>query len=335
MKALVLERTGKPEDLKNNLVVKEIDRPVPKENEVLVNVKYAALNHRDLFITQGLYAGIKTPIILGSDGAGIIANANGTDLNEGDEVVINPTIDWGNNEDFQNKNFKILGLPDNGTLAEYVSIPAKNIYKKPAHLSFKKATTIPLAGLTAYRACFVKGNISKGDNVLITGIGGGVATFALLYSVALEANVFVVSGSHEKIEFAIRHGAIGGINYNDENWKKRFKEIHPKINIVIDGAGGETLAKCLDICTEGGTIVSYGATSGAVKNFEMRRIFWKQLKLFGTTMGSDKDFLDMLTFIEQNKIIPIIDKEFDLENGADAFKRMNRREQTGKIIVKI
>lgn len=335
MRALVLERTGKSEDLKNNLVVKEIDRPVPKENEVLVNVKYAALNHRDLFITQGLYAGIKTPIILGSDGAGIIANANGTDLNEGDEVVINPTIDWGNNEDFQNKNFKILGLPYNGTLAEYVSIPAKNIYKKPAHLSFKKATTIPLAGLTAYRACFVKGNISKGDNVLITGIGGGVATFALIYSLAAGANVFVVSGSNEKIEFAIRHGAIGGINYNDDNWEKRFKEIHPKINIVIDGAGGETLAKCLDICTEGGTIVSYGATSGAVKNFEMRRIFWKQLKLFGTTMGSDKDFLDMLTFIEQNKVIPIIDKEFDLENGADAFKRMNRREQTGKIIVKI
>ncbi len=335
MKALVLERTGKPEDLKNNLVVKEIDRPVPKENEVLVNVKYAALNHRDLFITQGLYAGIKTPIILGSDGAGIIANANGTDLNEGVEVVINPTIDWGNNEDFQNKNFKILGLPDNGTLAEYVSIPAKNVYKKPSHLSFKEVTTIPLAGLTAYRACFVKGNISKGDNVLITGIGGGVATFALIYSLAAGANVFVVSGSQEKIEFAIRHGAIGGINYNDDNWEKRFKEIHPKINVVIDGAGGETLAKCLDICTEGGTIVSYGATSGAVNNFEIRRIFWKQLKLFGTTMGSDKDFLDMLTFIEQNKIIPIIDKEFDLENGADAFNRMNRREQTGKIIVKI
>ncbi|MBN8571223.1 MAG: zinc-binding dehydrogenase [Ignavibacteria bacterium] len=339
MKALVLERTGKPEDLKYNLVIKEIDKPHLKKNEVLVNIKYAALNHRDLFITQGLYAGIKTPIILGSDGAGIIADANGFDFKNGEEVIINPTIDWasGNdkNEDFQNKDFRILGLPDNGTLAEYVCVPAKNVYKKPNHLSLKESAAIPLAGLTAYRACFVKGSISKGDNVLITGIGGGVATFALIYSLAAGANVFVVSGTREKIEFAIRHGAIGGINYNDENWEKRFKEIHPKINTVIDGAGGETLAKCLDICTEGGTIVSYGATSGAVKNFEMRRIFWKQLKLFGTTMGSDKDFFDMLTFIEQNKIVPIIDKEFDLQNGADAFFRMNRREQTGKIVVKI
>jgi NADPH:quinone reductase-like Zn-dependent oxidoreductase len=335
MKALVLERTGKSEDLKNNLVIKEIERPLPKENEVLVNIKYAALNHRDLFITQGLYAGIKTPIILGSDGAGIVADANGSDLKEGDEVIINPTIDWGVNENFQNKNFKILGLPDNGTLAEYVSVPGKNIYKKPAHLSFKEAAAIPLAGLTAYRACFVKGNISKGDNVLITGIGGGVATFALLYSVAAGANVFVVSGSHEKIEFAIRHGATGGINYNDDNWEKRFKEIHPKINVVIDGAGGETLAKCLDICTEGGTIVAYGATLGAVKNLEMRRIFWKQLKLLGTTMGSDKDFSDMLNFIEQYKITPIIDKEFNLENGEEAFLRMDSGGQIGKILVKM
>lgn len=335
MRALVLERTGKPEDLKNNLVIKEIDKPVLKENEVLVNVKYAALNHRDLFITLGLYAGIKTPLVLGSDGAGIIADSNGSHFKEGDEVIINPTIDWGNSEDFQNKNFKILGLPDNGTLAEYVSVPAKNIYKKPEHLSFKEAAAIPLAGLTAFRACFVKGNISKGDNVLITGIGGGVATFALLYSVAAGANVFIVSGSNEKIEFAIRHGATGGINYNDENWEKRFKEIHPKINVVIDGAGRDTLAKCLDICTEGSTIVSYGATLGAVKNFEMRRIFWKQLKLLGTTMGSDKNFSDMLKFIEQNKIKPVIDKEFDLESGADAFIRMNKGEQMGKIPVKV
>lgn len=339
MRALVLENTGEAKDLKSNLVVKEIDKPVPEEGEVLLNIKYAALNHRDLFITKGMYAGIRTPIVLGSDGAGIIADGNGSDFKDGDEVIINPTLDWANdndtNEDFPDKNFTILGLPADGTLAEFISVPAKNVYKKPSHLNFKEAAAIPLAGLTAYRACFVKGKVSKGDNILITGIGGGVATFALLYCVAAGANVFVVSGSQEKIEFAIKHGAIGGVNYNDDKWEKKFKQFHPQINKVIDGAGGETFAKCLDICTEGGTLVSYGATLGAVKNLEMRRIFWKQLNIHGTTMGSNKDFADMINFIEQNKIVPIRDKEFDLENGAEAFLRMESGEQIGKIVVRI
>lgn len=335
MKALVLERIGETKDLKNNLVLKEIDNPVPKENEVLVNIKYASLNHRDLWITKGLYAGIKTPVVLGSDCAGVVADSNGSDFENGEEVIINPTINWGENEDFQNKNFSILGLPQDGTLAEFVCVPAKNVYKKPEHLNFKEVSAIPLAGLTAYRACFVKGKISKGDNVLITGIGGGVSTFALLYSLSAGANVYVTSGSDEKIETSIKHGADGGINYNNENWEKRFKEIHPEINVVIDGAGGETFTKCLDICGEGGTIVSYGATLGAVKNFEIRKVFWKQLKVLGTTMGSDKDFSNMLNFIEQNKITPIIDKEFKLENGAEAFLRMDSGNQIGKISVKV
>lgn len=335
MKALVLERTGEAKDLKNNLVLKEIYKPVPKENEVLVNIKYASLNHRDLWISKGLYAGIKTPVVLGSDGAGVIADSNGSEFKNGDEVIINPTINWGENEDFQNNDFSILGLPQNGTLAEFVCVPAKNIYKKPEHLDFKEASAIPLAGLTAFRACFVKGKISKGDNVLITGIGGGVSTFALLYSLSAGANVYVTSGSDEKIENAIKHGADGGINYKTENWEKRFKEIHPKINVVIDGAGGETFVKCLDVCTEGGTLVSYGATLGAVKNFEMRKVFWKQLKILGSTMGSDKDFSDMLNFIEQNKIVPIRDKEYDLELGADAFLRMESGNQIGKICLKV
>ncbi len=338
MKTLVLEKIGDVIDLKDNLVYKEIGTPTPKENEILINIKYASLNHRDLWITKGKYAGIKIPIILGSDGAGVIADTNGSDFKEGDEVFINPTIDWGHNENFQNKNFRILGLPDNGTFAEYVCVPKKNVYLKPRHLDLKSAAALPLTGLTAYRACFTKAKITKGDNVLITGIGGGVATFALLYSVAAGANVFVVSSSDEKIEFAIKRGAIGGINYKDDSWEKRFKEIHlnsKKINKIIDGAGGETMAKCLDICNDGGTIVSYGATLGAVTNFEMRKVFWKQLNVLGTTMGSDNDCYKMIKFVEVNKISPIIDNEFSLENGADAFLRMNSGEQMGKIIVKI
>ncbi|MBS1515721.1 MAG: zinc-binding dehydrogenase [Bacteroidetes bacterium] len=335
MKALVLEKTGDIKDLKENLVFRDFDTPVPKEGEVLIKVQYAALNHRDVWITKGLYSGVRTPIILGSDCAGTIADSNGSSFKNGDAVIVNPTINWGVNQSHQNKNFSILGLPENGTLAEYICIPSKYVYLKPEHLSFKEASAFPLAGLTAYRACFVRGKITAGDNVLITGVGGGVATFAMVYCIAAGANVFVTSGDEDKLEQAITFGAVGGINHRIENWEKRFKEIHPKINKIIDGAGGGTFAKCLDICSEGGTLINYGATLGAVKNFEMRRVFWKQLNIYGSTMGSDEDFANMIEFIDAKKVKPVLDSEYEIQNGAEAFVRLESSKQMGKIIVRV
>jgi len=335
MKALVLESIDKSKSLQEMLVYKDVDTPQPKENEVLINLKYASLNHRDLFITKGLYANIKTPVILGSDGAGVIEDANGSEFNANDDVIINPTIDWGNNENFQNKNFRILGMPDNGTLAEYICIDKKYVHKKPEHLDLKEAAALPLAGLTAYRACIVKANIQPEENVLITGIGGGVSTFAFLYATALGANVYITSGSGDKINFALSRGAKCGINYREDDWEKKIKKHSEGIDVVIDSAGGETFSKCLDLCNEGARLVSYGATFGAVEKFEMRKVFWKQLNIMGTTMGSYKDFENMVKFISENEITPFIDKEYDLENGADAFERMESGDQIGKIIVKI
>jgi NADPH:quinone reductase-like Zn-dependent oxidoreductase len=335
MKALVLENTGDVSELKKNLVYRDFETPSPKEGEVLFKINYASLNHRDLWITKGKYAGIKTPIILGSDCSGVIADSNDSAFQNGDEVIVNPTINWGFNQTHQNKNFTILGLPQNGTLAEYVCVPAKNVHLKPQHLSFAEASAFPLAGLTAYRACFVRGKIMEGDNVLITGIGGGVATFAMMFCIAAGAKVFVTSSSEEKLGKAYNSGASAGINHKLENWEKIFKDNNPRINKIIDGAGGETFAKCLDICNDGGTLVNYGATLGAVKNFEMRRVFWKQLNIHGSTMGSDEDFADMIEFINAKKVKPVIDNEYDIENGADAFLRMESGEQMGKIIVRV
>src|ERR1035437_9682707 len=167
MKAIVLEGPDKP------LLLKEVEKPTLKPGEVLVKIKAAALNRRDYWITIGKYAGIKYPIILGSNGAGLLAEAGSDAENEwlGKEVIINPGYDWGKHPEYQSKEFRILGLPDDGTFAEYVKVRAEYLYPKPTHLSWEHAAALPLAGLTAYRALFTKGRAAKGDKALIVGVG--------------------------------------------------------------------------------------------------------------------------------------------------------------------
>lgn len=338
MKAAILKKIGKIDELKNNLVIEEIEKPQVKENEVLIKIKYAALNHRDVFITKGLYAGIKLPIVLGSDCAGVIEEI-GENVNKfkiGDEVIINPSLNWGDNELIKGEKFKILGLPDNGTLEEYISIDKSNLYKKPEHLNLSQASALPLAGLTAYRAIIVKGELNKDKKVLITGIGGGVSTFAFLFAKAFGADTYVTSGDENKIKKAIELGAKDGANYKNDNWDKELLEKNKAgFDLIIDGTGGETISKCLNLINPGGRIVNYGATTGNTSNFEVRKIFWKQAMLIGTSMGSDKNFSDMLEFITKYKIVPLVDKVFELNDVADAFIRMDRSEQIGKIVIKI
>jgi NADPH:quinone reductase-like Zn-dependent oxidoreductase len=337
MKAVLLKNTGDIGNLNENLVIEDVPVPVINENEVLVNIKYAALNHRDLWITKGLYAGIKLPVVPGSDCSGVIESFgnNVKGFSAGDEVIINPGINFGTNENFQSKNFKIIGLPDNGTLAEYIAIDKSKVYKKPVHLDLVQASAVPLAGLTAFRAVFTRGKTEKNKNILVTGIGGGVSTFALLFAVSCEANVFVTSGSDDKLDKAAGLGAKGGVNYKFENWEKNLAEMSGGIDIVIDGTGGETISKCLNIIKPGGKIVNYGATTGIIKNLDTRKIFWKQASLLGTTMGSDTDFKNMVDYISDKKIVPVIDKLFGMNDAVNAFIRMNNSEQLGKIVIEI
>jgi len=338
MKAAVLKNIGNIEELKNNLTIEDIPIPEINNNEVLINVKYASINHRDLWIAKGLYSKIKLPVILGSDCSGII-HSKGSDVTEfniGDEVIINPGLNWGNDENFQSKEFKIPGMPDNGTFAEYLKIDKAYVYKKPGHISFEEASAIPLTGITAYCSVFKKAGINKDDNVLITGIGGGVASAALVFAKSAGAKVFVSSGCDEKINKAISIGAVGGVNYTNKNWDKEIIELSGyKIDVVIDGTGGDTFLKCIDIINYGGRIISYGSTAGNVMNFPLARIFWKQLKIFGSTMGSTADFEQMIKYINDNKLEFVVDSVLSLENIADAFERMASGKQFGKIVIKI
>ena len=328
MKAIVLKLIGKTEELKNNLVLEKIPIPDTLDGESLIKINYAALNHRDLWIVKGLYAGIKLPIILGSDCSGI-------NTQTGDEVIVNPSVNWGKNQSVQSSKYKILGLPDNGTLAEYVKVNSENVFKKPEHLKAEEAAALPLAGLTAYRGLFTRAKLLSGEKILITGIGGGVSSIAMSFALAAGAEVYFTSGSDEKITFANNLGAKGGINYNIADWDKEFLNLYGEVDIAMDGTGGDTLSKIMNLVKPGGRVSVYGATSGNTKTFDVRKLFWKQINLLGTTMGSNEDFRNMLNFVSKNKIIPGVDKIFIIERYAEAFQRMNEAKQTGKIIIKI
>jgi zinc-binding alcohol dehydrogenase/oxidoreductase len=330
MKAIVLEAPGK------RVVLKEIEKPTLKAGEALVKIKAAALNRRDYWITIGKYANIIYPVVLGSDGAGIVAEV-GDDGDKhllGSEVIINPGYNWGDNENFQSNDFKILGLPDNGTFAEFVKVSVGQLHPKPAHLNWEQAAAVPLAGLTAYRALFVKGGAKKGDKVLVTGVGSGTGTFALQWAIAVGCRVFVTSGSGDKIERAKHLGAKAGVSYHAQDWAGQLEHLAGGFDVIIDSALGEGFARLPDICSPGGRIVIFGGTAGNIPALNGRKIFWRQLQLIGTMMGSPADFKAMLALLNKNHVIPVVDEVFELADAAKAIAKMEHSPQFGKIILR-
>jgi zinc-binding alcohol dehydrogenase/oxidoreductase len=304
---------------------------------VIVHLHAAALNHRDVWIRTGRYAGITLPLILGSDGAGEVV-ATGADVDpswRGRHVVIDPAFDWGNDERAQGPSFNILGLPRDGTYAELVKVPVEHLYDKPRHLSWEEAAAVPLASVTAYRALVRRAQVKPGETVVVTGIGGGVATCALLIGAHLGATIFVTSGTDAKLDAARTHGAAGGVNHLDPEWPKAMLAlIGNRPDVVVDGAGADTFNKALDLVRPGGRVVSYGATLGPAKNLEVRRIFWKQLNVLGSTMGTARDFRDMLQLYADG-LRPVVDSVLPLDDAADAHRRMEEGRQFGKIVLRI
>uniref|UniRef100_UPI004048A5E9 zinc-binding dehydrogenase n=1 Tax=Algoriphagus sp. TaxID=1872435 RepID=UPI004048A5E9 len=330
MKGIVLQRNSP-----SKIQLLELPQPVCGPGVVLIRIKAAALNHRDEWCRKGLYPNLKDGVILGSDGAGIVVEVGaGVDPSLiGEEVLINPAKNWGINEKAQSKEFEILGMPSHGTLAEFITVPADRIHPKPNQLSWEEAAALPLAGLTAYRALVVKGQVQAGDQVLVTGIGGGVAQFVAQFALALGAKVFVSSSAPKKISQAIAQGASAGFNYTDANWSTQALQQTGGIDLVIDGAVGDTLTHLMDVCNPGARLVFYGATRGNPGQLEARKLFWNQLQLIGTTMGSDANFLQMLQLVKKHQLKPILDQVFPLEQAVEAFDRMKEGRQFGKIVL--
>lgn len=333
MKAIVLEGLNQP------LAIKDIDKPTPQPGEVLVQLKAASLNRRDFWITQGKYAGIAYPSVIGSDGAGVVVDA-GSDAESnwmGKEVVIYPARGWGESTAHQSKDFNIIGLPPNqGTFAEYITVPVTDLQAKPVHLNWEQTATLPVAGLTVFRALFTKGQAKKGDKVLITGVGGGTGAFALQYAVAVGCQVFVTSGSAEKIERARHLGASAGVNYKAQDWAEQLQQLSGGgFDVIIDSALGKGFEKLIDICKPGGRIVFFGGTAGSIPELNGRKIFWNHISILGTTLGSPAEFEQMLRFIEEHKIEPVIDEIFPLADAEKAIKRMADSSQFGKLVLTI
>jgi zinc-binding alcohol dehydrogenase/oxidoreductase len=322
----------------HQLAVAKIADPVPAAGEVVVAIRAAALNHRDVWIKAGEYAGLKWPCIPGSDGAGVvIAVGEGVDAAtwQGREVIINPSFNWGNSDEAQAAQFSILGLPRDGTLAEKIVIPVGQLTAKPTHLTWEEAAALPLGGLTAYRALFTRAKLEAGECVLISGVGGGVALFALQYAVAAGAQVWVTSSSKDKIAKAVALGAKGGFDYTQPDWSKVAAKVPGSFDVIIDSAGGPGFSQLVDVAAPGGRIAFFGATRGDPPTLPMRKVFWRQLSLLGTTMGSPADWSAMVSFVGRHKLRPVVSDVFPLERAADAFALMERSEQFGKIVVRV
>jgi len=338
MRAVVLREPGPAE----NLRLEDVPDPVAGAGEVVVRLKAAALNHRDVWIRSGTGAyagGFKQRAILGSDGAGEVLScgSDGDRALVGRAVVVNPSLDWGDSDAAQGPDFRILGLPDDGTYAQLIRVPARNVHPKPAALSFEEAAAIPLAALTAYRAVVGRARVQPGETVLVTGIGGGVSTFALQIASHLGARVLVTSGSDLKLARAREMGAAGGANYRTQDWAREIAALCKGAgpDAVIDSVGGDTFAKAVEILKPGGRIASYGATTGPVKDFVLRNLFWKQATVLGTTMGSSREFAAMLELYDQGGLRPVVDKIFPLAATAAAHRRMEDAGQFGKIVLGI
>jgi zinc-binding alcohol dehydrogenase/oxidoreductase len=336
MKALVLHEIGGPDKLS----YEDAPDPKPGSGETVVKLHAAALNRRDVFVTRGQYPGAKPealPVILGSDGAGeVVARGEGASgPDEGTEVVINPALYWGDDPQKPGREYRILGLPDDGTFAQLVKVPAENVFPKPSHLSHEEAAAIPLGALTAYRALVTRGGVQQGETVVVPGIGSGVATFVVQMAAALGARVFVTSGSDEKIEKAEELGAEGGVNYNSEDWSKELKSLTGGVDLSVDHVGGDAFDALVSLARPGSRIVTFGATAGPKVTVVMPRIFLKHLTIFGTAMGTNEEFGAMLDLFAEHGLRPTINETFPLQETAAAMGYMEEGAGIGKIVLDI
>lgn len=330
----VLELPGPGEDFRMGM------RPLvePGAGQVRIRVTAAGLNRRDFWIWSGKYANIQYPAVLGSDACGVVEAVGegvATAL-RGLRVVVNPSLHWGGNEAAAGPDWRILGMPDEGALAECLTLPAEQVHIAPEHLNDAEAAALPLAGLTGWRALFSRGGLQAGEKVLLTGIGGGVSQWMLVMALAAGAKVWVTSGKAERIERAVLAGAQDGVNYRDTDWEKSLlKQCPGGFDLIVDSAGGPDFSRLIDVARAGGRLVFFGATQGNVPELPLRKIFWRQIDLRGTTMGSPRDFAAMLKWVSSCRLHPTLEPVLPITETTQAMRRFEAGELFGKQVLKI
>lgn len=323
----------------------------PGPKQVLVRLNAAALNHRDLFIRQHLYPGISFDHPLLADGQGTVVKC-GPQCSRGlqsKDVIIHPARGWAADIDGPEdpRRYSVIGsttLYDEGCAQEYLVCDEDSVEVAPEHLTSAEGAALPLVGLTGWRALVTKTgpNASRGRNILVTGIGGGVALQVLQFGVAMGCNVFVTSGDKDKIDRAVKMGAKGGVSYKDKDWDKQLSKQLPKerpfLDAVIDGAGGDILAKTVKLLKPGGIISQYGMTVSPKMDWLMQAVM-KNIELRGSTMGSAKEFRDMVEFVREKQIRPVVSRVVkglkNLEGIDGLFVDMRDGKQFGKLVVEI
>jgi NADPH2:quinone reductase len=326
VKAIRIHEDGGPE------VLRYEDAPDPEAGpgEVLVRLHAASLNHLDVWVRQGLPS-VPKPRILGADGAGVVeALGDGaTGLSVGQRVVINPAV-------IEDGRMHVVGEAMQGTHAELISLPARNVRPIPDSLSFEEAAAFPLVFETAHRMLVTKAGLREGETVFVWGIGGGVATAALAIAKALGARVIVTSSSAEKLARARKLGADGTIDHATEDVRARMKELAPGgADVVVETVGAETWKTSLEVVAPRGRITVCGATTGPNPPAGLHRIWWKELVVLGSTMGAAEDFEACLELVTSGRARPVIDETFPLSEARAAHERLEAGEQLGKIVLRI
>ena len=331
MRALFLQDTETAPSIEN------VEDPAAGAGEAIVSIRAAGLNHRELWIGKGQYPGMTLPATLGADGAGVV-EAVGNDGDKslaGREVVLYPGLGWGDDLRFPAADSGLLGMPGPGTIAESIAVPAANLFPKPAHLDFVQAAALPLAGLTAWRGLTTKAGLREGETVLITGIGGGVAMQALDFAVAMGARVWVTSSSQETIDLAVERGAQGGAVYTEDGWAKALGRAAGPIDVVFDGAPAGGFPAYVRTLAMGARVVVYGSTAGPVFKASAPDIFLRNLSIIGTNVGNPKEFGEMLDFVAEHQLVPLVDRSFKFEEAADALRYLEQGHEAGKVTVTI
>lgn len=311
----------------------DVQDPVAGNGEVVVALTAAGLNRRDVGLPNRR-GDEEEALVLGSDGAGVIASVaqDVTRVKVGDEVIINPSLRWGDNSDAPPKGFDILGMPDDGTFAEKIALSQEQVEKKPEHLTWEEAGVLALGALTGYRALFTKGQVKEGDTVFIPGAGSGVATYLIQFAKNVGAKVIVTSRNAEKQRQAKELGADIVLD-TASDWLKELE--NETVDLVIDSVGQATFNRSLEILKKGGRIVIFGATTDDTVDFNLRKFFYGQYQLFGTTMGSRQELGAMLEHIENFKMHPVVDRTFSLDEAEKAFDYLKEGKQFGKIALRL
>lgn len=325
-------------------VLKYEDIPISEitENQCLVKIEAAALNHLDIWVRKG-FPGIPLPMIMGSDGAGIVekVGTNISDISIDDRVLIQPltycgTCRWckQNKENYCEK-WGIFGENQDGTQCEYMAIDADHLHIIPSGMSFEEAAAFPLVAETAYAMLIDRANIQKGETVFVWGASSGVGSMAIQIAKAMGCKVLTTVGNVKKRDFAEKLGADIIVNYNDDNISKIVKEFTDQhgVDVVVEHVGTKTWETSLRILGKGGRIVTCGATTGSEAKFDIRRLFYKQQSIFGSTMGNVKSLESALKMYKNGDIKPIVDKCFKMSEIRKAHEYLENGNQMGKVIV--